>query len=108
MGRCVTVSTYDCGTRERKALLRTDDMYNTLASVIEAKIGNAKFLDIILKGHALKSRVFLLNEGFDVLESFARGGGYILQRKLARSEQVQYGSEYYLHDQLLQEYNRVF
>jgi hypothetical protein len=74
----VTIATDNSGTWQGEALLGTDDMDNSLALVSKAEICDAKVLDIVLEGHALESRVLFLDEGFDVLEVFPRGGGNVL------------------------------
>jgi len=59
-----------------------------LALVAKAEICDAKVLDIILEGRTLEPRVFLLDEGFNVLQVFPGGGGNILLPWLALASVV--------------------
>ena len=78
MCRCVGVTTDDGCAGEGEALLRADDVYNSLTLVSKTKVCDAEVLDIVLEGHALESRIFLLDESLDVLHVFPRCGGDIL------------------------------
>jgi hypothetical protein len=59
---CVAVTADNCRSRQRKALLGTDDVHDTLPLVVEAKVCEIKRLDVVLEGHALCPRVGLVNE----------------------------------------------
>jgi hypothetical protein len=55
-------------------------MDNALSLVAQAKVCDAKVLDILLQGDTLGSRVVLLDKRGDVLEGLAGGGGDVLWR----------------------------
>ena len=48
MGRCMTVTANHCGSWQRKALLWSNNVNDTLALVAEAEVGKAELLDIVL------------------------------------------------------------
>lgn len=81
MGRRVAVATHKGGARESEALLRADNMDNTLTFVAEAEVCDTEFLDIFFKGEALQPRILLLDKGGNVLDALSRFSGDILQRK---------------------------
>jgi hypothetical protein len=68
----VAVTADDGGGRQGKALLGANDVDDALALVAEAKVCDAKVLDILLEGDALGARVVLLDEASDVLQRFPR------------------------------------
>jgi hypothetical protein len=76
--RGVTVATHDCCAREGETLLGSDDVYDSLALVTEAEVGDAEILDVVFEGHALEAGVFFFDEGLDVLEGFPGGGWDVL------------------------------
>jgi hypothetical protein len=66
MSRGVAVAADDGGAGEGEALLGADDVDDALALVAEAEVGDAKVLDVLLEGDALRARVILLDEGGNV------------------------------------------
>jgi microcompartment protein CcmK/EutM len=66
MGRCVAVTTDDCGAGERETLLGTNNVYNALSLVAQAKISDAEILDVVFESHALQAGVLFFDEGLDV------------------------------------------
>lgn len=78
VGGGVAVAADDGSSGEGEALLGADDVDNALALVAEAEVGEAEVLDVLLESDALSAGVVLLDEGGDVLEGFAGGGGDIL------------------------------
>jgi hypothetical protein len=74
----VAVAAHDRGTREREALLGTDNVDNALALVVQAKVGDAIVLDILLERLCLYPRIFFLDELRDRFEVLASGGRDIL------------------------------
>ena len=69
----MTVAAHDGGAGEGEALLGTDDVNNTLALVAEAKVCDAKFLDVLLERYALCPGVIFLDEARNVFEGFPGG-----------------------------------
>ncbi|GJC96846.1 flp pilus assembly protein TadG [Colletotrichum higginsianum] len=78
VGRGVAVTAHDGGAGQSEALFGADDVDDTLSLVAKAEVGEAKVLDVLLKGHALDSGVVLGDEGADVLHAFPRRCGDIL------------------------------
>jgi hypothetical protein len=62
MCRCVAVTTDNCGSGQRKALFGSDDVHDTLPLVVETKVCEIECLDVVLEGHALCSRVGLVDK----------------------------------------------
>jgi hypothetical protein len=79
VGRSVAVTTDNGGTWQSETLLRANDVDNSLSLVAEAKVCEAKILDVLLESDALYPRVILLNEARNVLQRFPGGGGDVLR-----------------------------
>ena len=80
VGGSVAVTTYDGRSWESEALLRSDNVDDTLAVIIEAKECEIEVLDVLLKGDTLCSRVGVLDEAGYIFEVLAGGRGDILRR----------------------------
>ena len=78
VGGRVRVAAHHGGAGQGEALLRADDVHDALALVAEAKVGQAKVLDVLLESNALCAGIVLLDEGSNVLEPFARRGRDVL------------------------------
>ena len=61
-----------------EALLRTNDVNDTLPLVAQAEVGELEILDVLLEGLALCSAVVLLDEVADVLEVFPGGSRHVV------------------------------
>ena len=73
MCRSVTVSTDNGTSWKCESLFRPDDMDDTLSTVVEAKVAQAKLLDIVFEGQTLDSRVCLFDKrlyAFEMLAGF--------------------------------------
>ena len=78
MCRSMTVPADYGSPWKSEALLWAYDVYNTLASIAQAEVGETKCLDVVFECEALSTRVDLLNELSYVLEVFAGCSGNIL------------------------------
>ena len=96
----VAVAADDGGAGEGKALLGANDMDNALSLVAQAKVCDAKVLDVLLEGDALRPRIILLDEARNVLEGFPGGGGDVLEGTRSASWPWHRGCwRWNLHDQ---------
>lgn len=78
----MAVTADDGGAGEGEALLRSNDMDNSLALVAQAEICQTELLDVLFEGNALCAGIVLLDEGRDVLDAFSGCGGDILHEAL--------------------------
>ena len=100
MGGGVAVAADDGGAGEGEALLGANDMDNALSLVAQAKVCDAKVLDVLLEGDALRPRIILLDEARNVLEGFSGGGGDVLEGTRSASWPWHRGCwRWNLHDQ---------
>jgi hypothetical protein len=58
----MAITTNNCGTWQSKALFWTDDMYDSLSLVSQAKVCEAEILYILFESYALCPRVCLFNK----------------------------------------------
>jgi hypothetical protein len=76
----VAVATDDGGARKREALLRTNDVDNSLALVAQSEVGQAKVLDVFLQRNALGARLVLFDKGLDIAVVASRRSRDVLER----------------------------
>jgi hypothetical protein len=71
VGGSVTVTADNSCAGESEALLRTDNVDDTLSLVVHSKVCQTEVLDVLFEGGALQAGVVLFDELFDVLEVFS-------------------------------------
>lgn len=69
-------------TGQGEALLRADNVDNSLSLVGHAEVCEVESLDIVFEGDALDLGVCLFNEGFGILVACAGVGGDVLRQAL--------------------------
>lgn len=62
----MAVAAHHGGAGQSEALFRANDMNNALSLITEAEVGDAKLLDILLKGNTLCPGVVLFDEAANV------------------------------------------
>lgn len=75
----VAVTADNGGAGEGEALLGANDVDDALPLVAQAKVCDAKLLDVLFERDALGPGVVFLDEARDVLEGFPGGCGDILR-----------------------------
>jgi hypothetical protein len=75
----VTVTADNGSTRKGKALLRTNNVYNSLPLIIQTEEREVEVSDVFLQSDTLCSRVGIFNKTGGILKVGARGSGNILR-----------------------------